>query len=79
MEGVIQSSGGLSGPHGPKPTNQQTSDTGGEGKQHGGGGGGDGRDEGRMPRLCFHSGVGRSRCLFFFFGVEVPVFCHSEE
>lgn len=60
MEGVIQSSRGWVDPErafgrsGPKPTNQQTSDTGGEGKQDGGGGG-DGTDEGRMLRLCFHS------------------------
>lgn len=69
MEGVIQTSRGWVDPvracrqSEPKPTNQQTSDTGGERKQHGGGGG-DQTDGGRPPHLA---GVGQSCRLSFVF------------
>lgn len=70
MEGVIQSSRDEVDPlrafgrSGPKPTNQQTSDTEEEGKQHGGGGG-DGPDERWMLQLFSLTESGQS-CYFSF-------------
>lgn len=78
MEGVIQSSWGKVDPvrafrrSGPKPTNQRSSDTGGERKQHGGGAG-DGPNEGRMPQLFSLSENGPSCCFSF-----LPVFCQCK-